>query len=380
MVCELTGICSRLDESVPLRQRINARLERRALETSVRDILRDVVRDVKTPPRVYTSEELEKMASDAFAFSNRHLGVYATKESVSALQTLAKRIFEVIHCSIGIAEDRNAAISASYENWKKSMSMEELEPLIDDIREGRPLHPPSRVATVVEPADGSEMWDGSVAISGAEDEEDENPASEENDDRRKSIVAQKERDFFVLASEMDEQMSNILADAQLRPLEESYNWSIARRILFELSDKVSDVCEAVALEVRKEEEEKAKEEAEESESVAASEGGGSDGEENDGDDEGGDRVETPDLDPWHQWRGDPVGKLSRERVWNVIGDFVDSFERTARKTKSAARTMRAKRTEQTLAKSYLSMIFADLYLMLILLLQNFQVSRARWCL
>ena len=46
MVCELTGIASRLDESIPARERINARLERRKLETSVRDILRDVVRDV----------------------------------------------------------------------------------------------------------------------------------------------------------------------------------------------------------------------------------------------------------------------------------------------------------------------------------------------
>ena len=66
MVCELTGIASRLDESIPARERINARLERRKLETSVRDILRDVVRDVKTPPIVYTAKELEDMAMKAF--------------------------------------------------------------------------------------------------------------------------------------------------------------------------------------------------------------------------------------------------------------------------------------------------------------------------
>ena len=229
-------------------------------------------------------------------------------------------------------EDRIAAIEASFEQWKQSMSIEALQPLIQDIRDGLPLHPPAKVATIVEAADGSEMWDGSVAIESDEEEEKDALEQEELARRKMSIIGKKEIQFIGIADQMDKKLSNILANAQLRPLEECLSWDIAQRLLLELAEKVSDICEDTAQQVQ-EETERAKE-AKEGEENEEDEEDVEENNDEDGDsgneDEGSDVGEESDpkeLDRWHQWKDDPVGKRSREGVSIAIGDLADALDK-----------------------------------------------------
>ena len=344
LTCELTGIAACLDETIPARDMIKERLRQRVLETSVREILDGVVRSVRTPEKVYTPEERKNMLISAFEYSNRHLGAFYTDELFEDLETLAQMVFQTLHSGVGIAEERNAAIQESLASWKSEASMEALFPAIESIREGKPLHPPSRVPTVVE-EDGSGLWDGSFdgSSEGGEEEEEEKVEQEEEIDmqvageefRRGSLVAQREMELVAFADESTSKLKRILERSKLRPLENSIGWTIASSLLSDIGESVCDIVEqvratAAAKEAERAEEAKANEDGEGTDDDGAEDNRGSD-DDDDGDDDDDDEEDQDEDEEgntngvWYRWRKDPLGRESRERVWTAIGDMVERF-------------------------------------------------------
>ena len=309
----------------------------------------------------------------AFSFSNRHLGIYATKETIESLSALARRIYELTHCSIGVMEDRIAAIEASFEQWKQSMSIEALQPSIaEDIRDGLPLHPPAKVATIVEAADGSEMWDGSASPLKATKRRRKMLEREELARRKMSIIG-KEKRSNLLASPIRwiRSFQIFLPTRSCDQLEECLSWDIAQRLLLELAEKVSDICEDTAQQVQEETErakqKRAEENEEDEEDVEENnDEDGDSGNEDEGSDVG-EESDPKELDRWHQWKDDPVGKRSREGVSIAIGDLADALDKeyNAKRLHRAPEACNATRAN-FLSSKYSWKIFVDQKLMQIL--------------